>query len=295
VRACELIRRMYGGAQAAMVLTDHGKYVVKWKQNAQHRRILINEVLAAELLRRIGIASPDWAMVHADPEFLYANPLVGIHLRHSVRPVECGWHFGSKVPLNRNGMAILDSLPHHILTRIDNLPDFLRVFVFDLWIDNSDRRQAIFFVRKGRRFSTQMIDNGHAFGFDGSEWRMSDRFVGKEFPPLSKLYLSAEADKYFESTITCIQSIVASGFDTILQSVPADWIENDMNLITRLFEDLHSRSKRIPDLLTDAKGSVAEYVKSDSVFPDGLLWDQDVEYPNLRPAAFQAWGGSRAR
>jgi hypothetical protein len=269
---------MHGGAQAAMVLTDHGHYVVKWKQNSQHRRVLINEVLAAELLLRLGIASPEWAMVQIDREFLHTNPLAGIELRNTFRPAECGWHFGSKVPVNPNVKAILDVLPPHLLPQIENLPDFFRVLVFDLWTDNRDKRQSIYFIRKGRQFSTQMIDNGHAFGFDGSQWRMRDQFIGKNLSLLSDAYLSMQAEEHFESTIASIQSIVATGLDPILQLVPADWIENDAKAITILFDDLGRRSKRLPDLLTDAKAHLAG-AKSASL--DKFLCGQIVEYTDL--------------
>jgi hypothetical protein len=40
---------MQGGSQSALVDTEQGFYVVKWRENPQHRRILINEVVCSEL------------------------------------------------------------------------------------------------------------------------------------------------------------------------------------------------------------------------------------------------------
>ena len=49
---------MSGRTHADMVLADDGLYVVKWKENPQHRRVLINELIAAKLLRHLNVASP---------------------------------------------------------------------------------------------------------------------------------------------------------------------------------------------------------------------------------------------
>jgi hypothetical protein len=130
-----------------------------------------------------------------------------------------------------------------------------------------------------------MIDNGYAFGFDGSEWGMRDRFVGKELSSLSDAYLSAQAEECFQATITSIQGVVATGFDAILRSVPADWMEDDMNLITRLLDDLGRRSKRLPDLLMDAKRRLADFVNADSAPVDKFLWDRNLKYLDLSAAA----------
>jgi hypothetical protein len=52
VRARNLIRKMRGGAQAHLLEGEDGAfYVVKFTNNPQHRRILINEWLACAFLR----------------------------------------------------------------------------------------------------------------------------------------------------------------------------------------------------------------------------------------------------
>jgi hypothetical protein len=45
------VRKMRGGAQAHLLEADDGHwYVVKFRNNPQHRRILVNERLSATLL-----------------------------------------------------------------------------------------------------------------------------------------------------------------------------------------------------------------------------------------------------
>jgi len=47
LRALEQIRRMRGGAQSHLMRCDDGYYyVVKFQNNPQHRRILVNEGFA---------------------------------------------------------------------------------------------------------------------------------------------------------------------------------------------------------------------------------------------------------
>ncbi len=48
VRALEQIRRMRGGAQSHLMRCDDSHYyVVKFQNNPQHRRVLVNELLGA--------------------------------------------------------------------------------------------------------------------------------------------------------------------------------------------------------------------------------------------------------
>src|SRR6266704_2145450 len=56
VRAVEHIRRMRGGAQAHLLrCSDGGYYVVKFQNNPQHRRVLVNELLGTKLAARLAI------------------------------------------------------------------------------------------------------------------------------------------------------------------------------------------------------------------------------------------------
>ncbi|MEO7142944.1 MAG: hypothetical protein ABI165_05510, partial [Bryobacteraceae bacterium] len=59
VDAIRLIRKMRGGAQAHLIETGDGHfYVVKFRNNPQHRRILINERIASILLDYLQITAP---------------------------------------------------------------------------------------------------------------------------------------------------------------------------------------------------------------------------------------------
>ncbi len=246
VNARRLIRKMNGGSQAHMVMTDAGPYVVKWRQNAQHRRILINEFMASILLGRLGIASPDFAIVHADRSFLDDNLEIGISRAKGTERVEPGSHFGSRVPVNPDKKAIFDFIPAALLFRVENLNDFVKAYLFDLWTDNRDGRQAIFFRGSGTKFFAQMIDNGHAFGFDGAEWRLQDVTACKDRYSLTDLYLAAQSREAYASTLSMIQGITAVHLESVWRTVPLEWIEGDDHKMVRVFAELERRAQRLP-------------------------------------------------
>jgi hypothetical protein len=56
VNARRFIRKMRGGAQAHLLEAEDGRYyVVKFVNNPQHRRILVNELIASEFLQYLQI------------------------------------------------------------------------------------------------------------------------------------------------------------------------------------------------------------------------------------------------
>jgi len=99
VDARRLIRKMRGGAQAHLIEAADGHcYVVKFLNNPQHRRILVNEWIASVFLRYLGISTPEAAVIRVTKEFLDQNPEVHFQLGTRREPVELGWHFGSRFP-----------------------------------------------------------------------------------------------------------------------------------------------------------------------------------------------------
>src|SRR5438105_4883929 len=75
------IKKMRGGAQSHLIGGDDGCfYVVKFLNNPQHRRILVNELVCSTLLRYLQIACADVALIDVTPEFLSANPLVTLEV-----------------------------------------------------------------------------------------------------------------------------------------------------------------------------------------------------------------------
>jgi hypothetical protein len=146
VRAKQLIRKMRGGAQAHLIEGEDGAfYVVKFINNPQHRRILINEWLACEFLRYLQIHVPDTVLIELTPEFISGSPELYLLMGSRREPVRPGIHFGSRLAVHPDRVAIFDFLPDKLLLKVENRVDFLGTLVFDKWVGNADSRQAVFF------------------------------------------------------------------------------------------------------------------------------------------------------
>src|SRR5580658_4104367 len=97
IDARRFIRKMRGGAQAHLLEASDGRfYVVKFRNNPQHRRILVNEWIASVFLEYLGLAAPKTAMVRVSESFLEQNPEVHFQAGSGRIAVEPGWHFGSQ-------------------------------------------------------------------------------------------------------------------------------------------------------------------------------------------------------
>ena len=171
------VRKMRGGAQAHLLEADDGHwYVVKFRNNPQHRRILVNELAASALLGYLKIAVPETALTSKiEASFLEANPEVHLTLGTRHIAVEPGWHFGSRYPGDPARTAVYDFLPDALLPKVANLDDFRAILVFDKWVANADGRQCVFYralLERGAgahpRLVARMID--HGFAFNGPNW-----------------------------------------------------------------------------------------------------------------------------
>ncbi len=263
------VRKMRGGAQAHLLEADDGHwYVVKFRNNPQHRRILVNELLAAEFLNYLKIATPETAVISVSREFLEANPEVRITLGTRRVEIEPGWHFGSCYPGDPARTAVYDFLPDSLLSAVVNLEDFRAVLVFDKWVANADGRQSVFYralVRRGDDrspslpgrpgFVARMID--HGFAFDGPHW---------DFPesPLQGLYArrtvyqSVGSLRDFEPWLEQVVNFPEEVIDRAWKRIPPAWIEGDEDALEHLLERLFERRKRVPDLVAACRQARAD-------------------------------------
>lgn len=261
VSARSHLRRMRGGAQSHLLeAADGHHYVVKFTNNPQHRRILVNEWVASIFLSYLEIAHPVTRVVELDEAFLKANPEIYIQLGNSRLDVLPGWHFGSRFPGNPLTQAVYDILPDALMRKVANPYDFLGALAFDKWAGNSDTRQAIFFrarladagLHAGENplqvgFVAQMMDHGYLF--DGPNWEFRDApMFGLYFRPAVYEKVGGLAD--FEPWLTRIENFPEEILDRALRETPEIWLpDGDRDQLERLFEVLLRRRKRVPELI----------------------------------------------
>jgi hypothetical protein len=267
--ARRLIRKMRGGAQAHLLEASDGHaYVVKFLNNPQHRRILVNEWISSVFLNYLGIATPASAIIRVSEGFLAANPEVHLQLGHRRETPDAGWHFGSRFPGDPARNVVYDFLPDTILNTIENLPDFLGALAFDKWIGNADSRQSIFFRARLKEwipgseahalkmgFVAQMIDNGFAFG--GPHWQFTDSAIqGLYFR--SAVYRNVRGLADFEPWLKRIVNFPEEIVDEAVKAIPPAWLGDDQEAFDVLLARLLKRRERVPDLIENSRRGLSD-------------------------------------
>lgn len=256
------VRKMRGGAQAHLIEADDGQfYVVKLRENPQHRRVLINESVSAVFLRYLELSAPEVVIVSVSPEFLAANPEVGIRLASQVVPASPGWHFGSRYPGDPGTIAVYDFVPDALLLGVVNLRDFLGILAFDKWAGNADGRQCVFFRSRIHEWSAArteshpgflawMID--HGFAFNGPYWDFPDSpLQGLYHRPL--VYEQVRSLRDFEPWLERISNFPLEVMDEAYRRVPLQWLNGDLDTLEALLENLLRRRKRVPELIEQCR------------------------------------------
>jgi len=259
VRARRFIRKMRGGAQAHLVEAEDGHfYVLKFRNNPQHRRVLVNELISAMFLSYLRIPTPEIRIVLVDQEFLGENPEVFIQLGSRRVPIEPGPHFGSRFPGDPNGLAVYDFLPDLLLPKVANLREFLGALVFDKWAGNADSRQSIFYRARIRTpgmgdqehvaFVALMMDHGYMF--DGPNWRFADSpLTGLYHRPL--VYEHVRSVEDFQPWLGLVENFPEEVIDSAWKQVPGDWLDGDEEELEQLLERLLHRRSRVAALIQD--------------------------------------------
>ncbi len=257
--AIRYVRKMRGGAQSHLLEADDGNwYVVKFRNNPQHWRVLVNELLCGALLEYLKIASPETALVHVSEEFLAAHPDVHLTLGTKRIPVEPGWQFGSRYPGDPGRLAVYDFLPEALLGQVVNLEDFRAILVFDKWVGNTDGRQAVFYRAMVRReadersgaspgFVARMID--HGFAFNGPSWDFSDSPLHGLYPRHS-VYDNVRSLSDFDPWLGQTRHFPEEAMDLAWKRVPSHWVAGEEDALEQLLERLYKRRERLPELIS---------------------------------------------
>jgi hypothetical protein len=264
--ARRLIRKMRGGAQAHLIEADDGHfYVVKFRNNPQGRRILVNEWFGCLMLRYLGIACAEPAIVNIDGEFLREYPGAAIRLGQQAIPPEPGWHFGSRYPGDPDRLAVYDFIPDALLSKVENLHEYPAVLAFDKWAGNADARQSVFLRARVRDYApaahahplrvgfvTIMIDHGYLF--NGPHWDFLDSApAGMYFRPT--VYHSVRGWDAFQPWLDRIVNFPEEVIDGALRELPPNWLNGDMDGLMRLLDRLMKRRRRVPELIEECRRS----------------------------------------
>ena len=250
---------MRGGAQAHLLKCDGGlHYVVKFSNNPQGgRRILLNEIILSVLMKRLGILTPEIAVVNVDSDFIKANPEVLLSWGPNQKfAPDVGPHFGSLHVGGALPATVFDFLPDTILPEVVNREHFFGALAFDKWVSNADSCQVVFHRAriKTKRLGcpsvgwlAQFIDRGLAF--QGRHWTFHDSPIqgiyGRRIVYGPKPLLHD-----FDFWVNAIEEIHQNLFlERVFALLPHAWIEGQEGELQRVLDRLQGRSKRIPELM----------------------------------------------
>jgi hypothetical protein len=280
LRALEQIRRMRGGAQSHLMRCSDGHYyVVKFQNNPQHRRVLVNELLGTRLAARLGLPTTPVAVVDVSAELIRLTPDLCIELSRARIPCSAGLQFASRFPGDPRRLVLHDFLPDEKLAEVENLHDFAGMLVFDKWTCNTNGRQTLFFeVQAGRAralarnpaagggggaateagavpwvYTTRMIDQG--FCFNAGEWNFPDAPL-RGLYARNRVYRGVTGIDAFDPWLSRLEErITENVLGELAAELPPEWYEDDYDAVMRLLERLHRRRTSIPELLLEAKKS----------------------------------------
>lgn len=271
LQAIEQIRRMRGGAQSHLMRCSDGLYyVVKFQNNPQHRRVLVNELLGTKLAARLGLPTTPVAVIEVSEELIQLTADLVIEMPRTRIPCQPGLQFGSRFPGDPRRLTLHDFLPDETLREVHNLHDFAGMLVFDKWTCNTNGRQTLFFAEgaaadrfaanagglsehDGLRYRTVMIDQG--FCFNAGEWNYPDAPL-RGLYARNRVYEGVTGMESFAPWIDRVENrLTERVLDEVSQEIPPEWYEDDYDALMRLLEQLHRRRKRVPELVLEAKRS----------------------------------------
>jgi len=252
VEAVGVLRPMRGGAMSYLMEGGDGNYyIVKFRNNPQNRRVLINELIASVIMWWLRISTPRVAFILVTSELIKANSMLRTELPLHGALASPGLHFGSRFPGRPDHDVVYDFLPRTLLTHVLNIEDFYGALVLDKWAGSIDARQAIFVrvapptPRPG--FVAHMIDNGQLFG--GKGWRFDDLPLHGRYLDHA-VYMDGIGMEAFAPWLKRVMAFPpALLFDTI-ENMPRDWLQTDEMELKQLLARFLLRRNRLPELLS---------------------------------------------
>jgi hypothetical protein len=246
--AVQHIKRMHGGAQSHLMRCDDGNYyVVKFRNNPQHDRVLANEFFATRLAALVGLPVPEVRIVDVSESIVSRTPELTIVRESEHVPCEAGLQFGSRLAVSPIIGQLFDYLPRNMLQLVKNTETFGGMLAFDKWVCNVDTRQAAFWrIGRDKKFSVTFIDQGHCF--NAGEWQFSDGPLRGVYPQ-HEVYADVTSWASFEPWLSKIEMLTQEKILMTAAQIPPEWYGSAGDKLQLLVRTLIQRRQIIRDLI----------------------------------------------
>ena len=248
VVAVQHVRRMRGGAQGHLMRCADGHfYVVKFRNNPQHLRVLANEMLATRLAEAVGLPVPVTEVVEASDWLIEHTPELRIELAGNTIRCEAGLQFGSRYVVSPLEGQVFDYFPMNMLAKVRNLETFAGMLALDKWTGNANGRQAAFWRRlREQKYTVSFIDQGYCF--NAGEWTFPDHPLRGVFAR-NEVYESVKGWDAFEPWLSAIEEMAAQRIWDLAGEIPPEWYGGEWGSLERLAEQLIERRKMVRELI----------------------------------------------
>jgi hypothetical protein len=252
--ATQHIRRMRGGAQGQLMLAaDSRLYVVKFRNNPQHIRVLANELLASRLGLAVGLTCAEPEIVEVSQWLIDNTAEMQIDYGRRHESCTAGLNYGSRFVGGLMPGQVVDFLPEDELAQIRNFEEFAGILALDKWTGNANGRQAVFVKRpRERRYRAFFMDFGYCF--HAGDWKFEDLALrGVYYRNI--VYRNVTGFESFEPWLTRLETLAPDTIWAAANDIPPDWYGGDMNALEALVEKLIYRRRRIRELIDDFRRS----------------------------------------
>lgn len=249
------LHKLNGCSQPSIVRCSDGElYVIKF-HGFPGAFGLMNEVVGSELVRRLGLPGPDWRPLMVTDEFLADHPELWYRAGNRlIRPIG-NLHFGSRLVFGETEDPVYHCIPPDWWDRVENRIDFIAMMVTDMWMNNCDRRQAV--------FAETLKDTIRAFFID------HDQILGGRFGD-AKTCAAMVAIRNLSSLRRFWDLAAAERWESVIERLDEGWILSTMDAIPREWAPPSWRSQAVSVLL-DRRRRLAAYVRE----LNGLMASRD--------------------
>lgn len=209
--------------------SDYRLYVAKHSHGKT--TALINECLASEFLAKWQINKPDFAIMDMDLDILAAKQAElsnGHKTSYYVEPCYASLFVENALDVS----AFITNVKREVFNKITNPVAITRIALFDLWIENDDRRASNYnLIAKPINNKFEILPIDHAFVFSTLEHRdlnpknfspssnehLLDSELGqliKKYLKIDKEFVKHEKDYFYVCINSCLQY-----FDLTLQEI----------------------------------------------------------------------------
>ena len=222
-------------------------------------------MLATRLAARLGLCVPQIETVDVRPDLIAHTSEMVMQFGSGRMPCSAGKQLGSQFPGYPARTSVHDFLLDEQLSSVQNLEDFLGIYVFDKWTCNTDRRQVVFFhakegqernssrISRQRQYLAMMIDQGACF--NGGEWNFPDAPLRGIYEN-TRVYENVAGIDAFEPWIELLEKgITEDVLKSEAQRIPSEWYADVQVDLQRLLDRLYDRRARVRELIESAQKS----------------------------------------